>query len=130
MVDDRHYILVADNDLLNLFRAHHVLLPNFWALLHVLEKGHIPFAITAAGACEHNKFEDFLNATVHLDWRRSIATTLNGARPAALHFDAVLTEEGIAGCALKRHWAYNKFAKTADEKVGSRRHSRRFINLA
>ncbi len=79
MVDDRHYILVADNDLLNLFRAHHVLMPDFGALLHVLEKGHIPFAIAAAGACEHNKFEDFLNATVHLHWRRSIATTLNGA---------------------------------------------------
>ncbi len=123
MVDDRDYILVADYDLLDLFRAHHVLLPNFGALLHVLEKGHIPFAFAAAGAREHNEFEDFLNATVHFYWLRSIATTLNGARPTALHFDTGLTEEGIARCALKRHWAYNKFAKTTDEKVGSGRHS-------
>lgn len=130
MLDNRHYILVADYDLLDLFRAHHVLLSNFGALLHVLKKGHIPFAIAAAGTREHHKLENLLDATVNLHWLRSIATTLNCARPAALHFDAVLTEEGIARCALKRHWAYNKFAKTTDEKVGSGRHSRRFIYLA
>ena len=79
MVDDRHYILVADHDLLYLFRAHHVLLPNFGALFHVLEKAHIPFAIAAAGSCEHKKLEDCIDATLQRHCPRSIAPTLKRA---------------------------------------------------
>ena len=129
MLDNWDYILVADHDFLDLLGADHMFFAYLGALLDMFEKWDISFFIAASRACKHDQLKDLLNATMHLPRLRSIFATLDRARPAALHFDTILTEKCVARGTLERHWTHDKFAKTTDKKVCSGRHPRRFVDL-
>lgn len=86
---------------MDLLARDHRIGTNPLADFNMLEERLVAFPFVAAGAGEVDQLEDFLDASVHLGRRLSAPAVLNGARPAALHGNAVVAVEAIAARALK-----------------------------
>ena len=95
----------------------------------MLEESLIPLAFTAAGASEHDHFQNFTHTAVDLDRSLTTAAVLGCAGPVALGLDAALAVESIALWTLLRRRLHNELAKAADEAVEGLPHKRRLVDL-
>ena len=80
----------------------------------------VALSVPTARASEADQLQDLLDAPVHLSRLLSTSTVLDGARPTALHLDAMLAVETIAAGALERHRLDNELAQPTDEKIDCR----------
>ena len=83
---------------------------------HVLKECLVALSLPTAWTSEIHQLQDLLDAPMHLSRLLSTSTVLDGARPTALHLDAMLAVKAIAARALERKRRDNELAQPTDEK--------------
>ena len=108
---------------------HFMVLTNLSTFLNVLENCLILFYLFASRAREEQHVKNLLNITVKFLWSLFASTSVDGALPSQLQFNATITEKHVTLWAFLRIRFCDKFAELANELVKCTRHPWRFVYI-